>query len=65
MSDLFNVGMEPQKFKNGLEMGVTIGVDTEKSVKNIQLIVIMCMRLSNKISLLDLTNRTQLKKVND
>ena len=30
--------------KNGLEMGVTIGGDAAKSVKNNHLLVVMCMR---------------------
>ena len=50
--------------KNGLTMGVTIGGDAEKSGENTHLLVIMRMRLSQKIDLLDLTNRTQFKKVN-
>ena len=45
-------------------MGVTIGDDAEKIGENTHLLVIMRMRLSQKIDLLDLTNRTQFKKVN-
>ena len=41
-----------------LAMGVTIGGDAAKSVKNTHLLVIMCVRLSQKIGLLDFTNRT-------
>ena len=37
-------------------MAVTIGGDAEKSVKNTHLLVIMRMRLSHKIGLLNLTN---------
>ena len=44
---------------NGLAMGVTIG---GKSGKNAYLLVIMRVRLSKKIGLLDLTNRTRFKK---
>ena len=37
-------------------MGVTIGVDAAKSGKNTHLAVMMCVRLSQKIGLLNLTN---------
>ena len=39
-------------------MGVTIGGDAAKSGKNTNLLVIMSVRLLQKIGLLDLTNRT-------
>ena len=45
-------------------MGVTIGCDAAKSGKNTHLLVVMCVRLSQKIGPLDLTNRTRFKKVN-
>ena len=41
-----------------LAVGVTIGGDAEKSGKNTHLLVIMCLRPSQKIGLLNLTNRT-------
>ena len=41
-----------------------IGGDAAKSGKNTNLVVIMHMRLSQKIILIDLTNRTQFKKGN-
>ena len=45
-------------------MGVTIGGDAAKSGKNTHLLVIMRVRLLQKIGLLDLTNRTRFKKGN-
>ena len=45
-------------------MGVIIGGDAEKIGKNTHLLVVMRLRLSQKIGLLDLTNQTQLKKGN-
>ena len=45
-------------------MDVTIGGDAEKSGKNNNLSVTMRVRLSQKIGLLDFTDRTQFKKVN-
>ena len=45
-------------------MGATIGDDDEKSGRNNHLLVIMRMSISQKIGLLDLTNRTQFKKGN-
>ena len=39
-------------------MGVAIGGDAAKSDKNTDLLVIMRVRLSQKIGPLDLTNRT-------
>ena len=50
--------------KNGLSMGVTIGGDAGKSGKNTNLLVIISVRLSQKIVRLDLTNQTQLKNLN-
>ena len=50
--------------KNGIAMGVTIGGDAEKSGRNTHLLGIMCVRLLQKIGLLDLTNRNRLKKGN-
>ena len=44
-------------------MGVTIGYDAAKSVKNTHLLVIMRVRLLQKIGLLDLTNRTRLRTI--
>ena len=48
----------------GLAFGVTIGGDAAKSGKNTHLLAIMCVRLSQKIGLLDLTNQTQFKNGN-
>ena len=48
--------------KIGLAMGVKIGDGAAKSGNNAYLLVIMCVRLLQKIGLLDLTNRTQFKK---
>ena len=45
-------------------MGVTIGGDYEKIGKNTHLLVIMRVRVSQKISPLDLMNGTCLKKGN-
>ena len=50
--------------KNGLAMEVTIGGDAAKSVKNTHLLVIMRVKLLQKMSLLDLTNRTRFEKGN-
>ena len=43
-------------------MGVIIGVDAAKIGRNNHLLVIIRMRLLQKIGLLNLKNRTQLKK---
>ena len=59
---MFKEGHKSTKF--GLAMGVTIGGDAVKSGKNTDLVVIMRGRLSQKIGLLDLTNRIQFKKEN-
>ena len=64
MSNLFGVGRGPQIYKNVLAMGVTIGGDAAKSGKNTHLLVIMRVRLSQNIGLLDLKNRTPFKKGN-
>ena len=48
--------------KVGLTMGVTIGSDDSKSVKNTHLLVAMHVRISQKIGLLDPTNWNRLKK---
>ena len=56
MSNLFGVGRGPQIYKIGLAMGITIGGDATKSGKNTHLLVIMRMKLSKKIGLIDLTN---------
>ena len=50
--------------KNGLATGVTIGGDAAKSGKDTHLLVVMRVRLSQNIGLLDLTNRTRFKKGN-
>ena len=50
--------------KNGPEMGATIGGDSKKSGKNTYLLVIMRVRLSKKIGLVDLMNCTRFKKGN-
>ena len=58
MSNQFDVGRGPQICKNGLAMEVTIGGDAAKIVKNIHLLVIMCVRLLYKIFLPNLKNYT-------
>ena len=50
--------------KIGLEMGVTIGGDYAKSSNNTNFLVIIRVRLLQKIGLHDLTNRTRFKKGN-
>ena len=45
-------------------MGVTIGGDAAKSGKKPHSLVVIPVRLSQKIGLLDLINQTQFKKVN-
>ena len=44
-------------------MGVTLGGDADKSGNNTNLLVIMRVRLSQKISPLDFMNQNQQKKV--
>ena len=46
----------------GLAGGVTIGDDAAKNGKSIHLLVVMGVRLLQKIRLLDLTNCTRFKK---
>ena len=59
MSNIFGVGGGGRKStKIGLEIRVIIGVDDAKSGKTTHLLVIMRVRLSQKIGLLDLTNQT-------
>ena len=50
--------------KIGLSMGVTIGGDASKSGKNTHLLVIIFVRLLQKIGMTDLANHTQFKKGN-
>ena len=64
MLNIFSVGMGPQIFKTVLAMGVTIRGDAAKSGKSTILLVIMHARLSQKICLLDLKNKTLFKKEN-
>ena len=45
-------------------MGVTIWCDAAKSDKNTHLLVVMRLRILQKIGPLDLTNRTRFKKGN-
>ena len=49
---------------NILAMWVTIGGDVTKNGKNTHLLVIILIRLSQKIGLIDLKNRTQFIKGN-
>ena len=44
-------------------MGVTIGRDATKSGNNTHLLVIMLVRISHKIGMYNLANRTGLKKL--
>ena len=48
----------------GLAMGLTIGIDADKRDNNTHLLVIMRVKLSQKIGLLDLNNWTWLNKEN-
>ena len=48
--------------KIGLVMGVKIGGDADKSGNDTHLLVVMHVRLLQKIGPLDLTNRTRFKK---
>ena len=64
MSNIFGVEKGPQICTDWPRNGVTIGGDAEKSANNNNLLVIMRVRLSQKIGLLDLTNRTRFKKGN-
>ena len=65
MYNLFGVGRGPQIYKKRTKMGVTIGGDAAKSGKNTHLVVIMHVRLSQKIGLLDLKNWNRFKKETD
>ena len=57
MYNLFGVGIGPQIQKQiYYNMGVKIGGDAEKIGKNTHLLVIMGVRISQKIGLLELTN---------
>ena len=62
MSNLFGVGRGPQIHKNALAMGVTLGGDAAKRENNTHSLVIMRVRLSQKIGPFDLKNLTRLKK---
>ena len=55
---------EQKSTKVGLEMGVLIGGDTAKNGNNTNLLLIMRVRLLQKIGLLDLTKRIRFKKEN-
>ena len=58
------LGGDRKSTKIGLAMGVAIGGDDAKSGKNTHLLVVMHMRLLQKIGLPDLTTRTWFKTVN-
>ena len=58
------LGGDGKSTKIGLAMGVTIGGDDAKSGKNTHLLVVIHVRLLQKIGLTDLTNRTRFKTVN-
>ena len=45
-------------------MGLTIGGDADKNCKNTNLLVVMLVRLSQKIGLLNLRNWTRFKEGN-
>ena len=62
MSNLFGVGRGTQIYKIGIVMGVKIGGDADKSGNDTHLLVVMHVRLLQKIGPLDLTNRTRFKK---
>ena len=62
MYNLFPVRRDQSYTRIGLETGVTIGGDATKSGKNTHLLVVMRMGLSQKIGLIELTNKTQFKK---
>ena len=64
VSNLFGVGRERKSTKNGLTLGLTIGGGAAKNCKNTHLFAVMRPRLSQKIGLLDLKNRTRFKKGN-
>ena len=58
VSYVFVVQGGPQIYQYLTSNGVAIGGDAAKSDKKTNLLVIMCVRLSQKISLLNLKNRT-------
>ena len=63
MSNWFGVGRGGSKFAIFLlSPGVAIGGDAVKINNNTHLLVIMCVRISHKIGLPNLTNKTQFKK---
>ena len=62
VSNIFGVGRGPQIYKIGLAIGVAIGGDAAKSDKKTHLLVLMRVRLSQKIGLLDLTRENIYKK---
>ena len=62
MYNIFYNVRGPQSTNIGIEMGVKIRDDAAKSGKDTHLLVVICMRLSKKIILLDLTKQTQFKK---
>ena len=64
MSNWVSVEGGPQVFKNGLAMGVAIGGGAAEFFRNTHLLVIIHVRLLQKISLHNVTNQTQFKKVN-
>ena len=55
---------EHKSKKNGIVTVVTIGGDATKSGKNTHLLVVMRVRILQKMGLLDLKNRTQFKTEN-
>ena len=59
MYNIFGVRRVSQILKIGLAMGVKIGGDTSKSGKNTHLLVIISVRLLQKIGQLDLTDWPQ------
>ena len=64
MYNIFGVGRGPQIYKICTSNVCDNWGRCWKIVKNTHLLVIMSVRLSQKIGLLDLTNRTQFKKGN-
>ena len=64
VSNWFGVGRVRKSATIGQVMGVTIEGIAAKIGKNTHLLVMMCVRLSQKIGLLNLTNRTRLQKGN-
>ena len=61
MSDIFGVGRGHKSTKIGPAMGVTIGGGAAKIGKNTHLLVVIHVRLSQKIGPLNMTNRTRYK----